>query len=44
MTSQRVNHLADAYKVKVEDGYVLFFSGKGLKTEQEGVRPRVYKY
>lgn len=28
------NHQVDAYKVKVEDGFILFFSGKGLETER----------
>jgi hypothetical protein len=29
---------ADVYKVKVEDGPVLFFSGKGLEREKKGVQ------
>ena len=28
---------ADVYKVKVEDGYILYFSGKGLERRDEGV-------
>jgi hypothetical protein len=28
----------EAYKVKVEDGTVLFYSNKGLKKENEGVQ------
>ena len=30
---------SDAYKVKAEDGYILFFSSKGLEREKEGVQP-----
>ncbi len=26
---------ADAYKVRVEDGSILFFSGKGMEKQQE---------
>jgi hypothetical protein len=29
---------SDAYKVKLEDGSVLFYSGKGLEQETEGAR------
>ena len=28
---------ADVYKVRAEDGFILYFSGKGLEPEQEGV-------
>ncbi len=28
---------ADAYIVKIEDGSVLFFSGKGLEKQEEGI-------
>lgn len=31
----------DAYKVKVEDGTVLFFSGKGLEQKKEVVPDKV---
>jgi len=31
----------DAYMVKVEDGSVRFYSGKGLEKENEGVQPVV---
>jgi hypothetical protein len=27
---------AQVYKVKAEDGYILYYSGKGLKREKEG--------
>jgi hypothetical protein len=27
---------ADVYKVKAEDGFILYFSGKGLEREIEG--------
>ena len=35
------SQLADVYEVKVEDGAVLFFSGKGLEREMKGVSPVV---
>jgi ribosomal protein L24 len=31
----------DIYKVRVEDGSVLFFSGKGLDRQKEAVLPSV---
>ena len=31
------SQVGDAYRVKVEDGTVLFFSGKGLEKEKERV-------
>lgn len=30
------SHPADSYKVKIEDGFVLFFSSKGLVRESVG--------
>jgi hypothetical protein len=33
------NQLADIYRVKSEDGFVLFYSGKGLAKETEDIRP-----
>ena len=30
------NQSADVYRVKIEDGTTLFFSGKGLAKENEG--------
>jgi hypothetical protein len=31
------SQLGNAYRVKVEDGPILFFSSKGLEKEKEGV-------
>lgn len=33
------NQLTDVYRVRVEDGSVRFFCGKGLALETERVRP-----
>jgi hypothetical protein len=35
------SQLSDGYKVKVEDGSILFFSGKGLEKGQGGVQQAV---
>lgn len=35
------NQEADVYRVKIEDGSILFFSGKGLEKEKEQVQPSV---
>jgi hypothetical protein len=32
------NQTADTYRVKVEGGFVLFYSGKGLERENGGVQ------
>jgi ribosomal protein L24 len=32
---------ADVYKVKVEDGYILFYSEEGLEKEKAGVQEGV---
>jgi hypothetical protein len=32
---------ADVYKVKAEDGFILYFSGKGLERETEGTSTAV---
>jgi ribosomal protein L24 len=35
------NPKADVYKVKVDDGSIRYYSGKGLDKEQEGIQQPV---
>jgi hypothetical protein len=32
------NPEAQVYKVRAEDGFILYYSGKGLEKDEEGVR------